>query len=270
MAADHALRTFGLPGSDLWDVLLGRRAVLEFHEDNETCIGTIKSGYSPAMCHIKRTHGVCLRWLAERFTESFCNLYYKHSELQVADIYTKAFSVPAEWDRVLRLVNVLDPRRFWDRVQPSNLQCCMPSSHKGGVEFEYCTSNPWHGRGPRNLPRRPAETALAAAPARRSSDYSDRHIPWVTPPGSGVTPAAGGVVATPADRDHDLAEYFKESPNFDDEDYASTADPGSDREYDEDSNDAEDDDDDVDTDRGYARRMELGKIRGRAKRGRRV
>ena len=80
----------------LWDVLPDRRAVLEFHEDNETCIGAIKSGYSPAMRHIKRTHGVCLRWLTEPFAAPGCNLFYERSALQAADIYTKAFAVPAE------------------------------------------------------------------------------------------------------------------------------------------------------------------------------
>ena len=160
VAADHALRTFGLPGLDLWDTLLQRKAVLEFHEDSETCIGAIKSGYSPAMRHIKRTHGVCLRWLAERFVDRSCHLYYERSALQAADIYTKAFPVPAEWDRVLRLINVIDPTRFWDRAQPSNPKCCMPSVHKGGVEFAYTTSNPWHGRGPRNLPKQSAEQCV--------------------------------------------------------------------------------------------------------------
>ena len=151
VAADHALRMFGLPGLDLWDVLLQRQVVLQFHEDNETCIGAMKYGYSPSMRHLKRTHGVCLRWLAERFATTSCDLFYERPVLQAADIYTKAFAVPAEWDRVLRLVNVLNPARFWEGQQPSDARCCMPSTHKGGVEFSYTTSNPWHGSGPRNL-----------------------------------------------------------------------------------------------------------------------
>ena len=35
-------------------------------------------------------------------------LYYEPSALQAADIYTKAFTVPAEWDKALRLCNVVD------------------------------------------------------------------------------------------------------------------------------------------------------------------
>ena len=74
----------------------------------------MRHGFSPAMRRIKRTHGVCLRWLAERFRNPGCRLFYERSALQAADIYTKAFNVPQEWDRALRLINVLHPARFWD------------------------------------------------------------------------------------------------------------------------------------------------------------
>ena len=69
VAADHALRVYGLPCQDVWDRLLGRDAIVHFHEDNETAIGAMRHSYSPALRHIKRTHGVCLRWLAERFRQ---------------------------------------------------------------------------------------------------------------------------------------------------------------------------------------------------------
>ena len=67
------MRTYGLPGMDLWDKLLDRAIVLQFHEDNETTIGAMKHGASPTMRHLKRTHGVCLRWLAERFKHDCTN-----------------------------------------------------------------------------------------------------------------------------------------------------------------------------------------------------
>ena len=182
MAADHALRVFGLPCLDLWDKLLARAVKLEFHEDNETAIIAMRHGYSPALRHIKRTHGVCLRWLAERFTTTSCSLFYERSALQAADIYTKAFSVPAEWDRAARLINVLDPARFWEGALPRNATHCMPSKHKGEVEFAYTTSNPWHGRGPRNIPRPTATEETHAATPARPSAHVDRHVPWVTAP----------------------------------------------------------------------------------------
>ena len=60
VAADHAMRMYGLPCLDLWDKLLGRPAVLHFHEDNETAICAMRNGYSPALRHVKRTRGVCI------------------------------------------------------------------------------------------------------------------------------------------------------------------------------------------------------------------
>ena len=79
VAADHAMRTAGVPSLDLWERLLGRSVTLEFHEDNETCISAMRCSHSAAMRHLRRTHGVCLRWLAERFQEKLYKLYYEHS-----------------------------------------------------------------------------------------------------------------------------------------------------------------------------------------------
>ena len=45
VAAEHALRTAGVPCRDLGDKLLGRDVVLDFHEDNETAIIAMRSGY---------------------------------------------------------------------------------------------------------------------------------------------------------------------------------------------------------------------------------
>ena len=58
VAADHAMRTAGVPSLDLWERLLGRGVTLQFHEDNETCISAMRCGYSAAMRHLRRTHGV--------------------------------------------------------------------------------------------------------------------------------------------------------------------------------------------------------------------
>ena len=64
VAADHALRTAGVPALSLWDRLLNRRVVLEFHEDNETCMSAMRNGYSAATRHLHRTHGVRMFALA--------------------------------------------------------------------------------------------------------------------------------------------------------------------------------------------------------------
>ena len=45
VAAEHTLRTVGLPALGLWGKLLGQNAVLEFLKDNETAIVAMRSGY---------------------------------------------------------------------------------------------------------------------------------------------------------------------------------------------------------------------------------
>ena len=166
VAADHAMRSYGLPCLDVWERLLGRDVRLHFHEDNETAIIAMRRGYSPALRHIRRTHGVCLRWLAERFAQDAHDLFYERSALQAADIYTKAFTVPAEWDRACRLINVLHPSRFWQPDVSSRKvhEGEMGDTHKGDVKFSYWTSNPWLNRTSKSIPK-PADGsgALTAA-----------------------------------------------------------------------------------------------------------
>ena len=173
----------------------------------------MRHGYSPALRHIKRTHGVCLRWLAERFRDLRCNLFYERSALQAADIYTKAFTIPAEWDKALRLINVLHPARFWDGAR-ADLHGQMGSQHKGGVEFSYCTPNPWHGRESRSIPRPPADAAAAACRTRSSPGSAlseptppETHTPWVSLASlSKRTAASARPLVGKQDRDHDLGE----------------------------------------------------------------
>ena len=95
------------------------------------------------MRHLRRAHGVCLRWLAERFQENHYKLYYERSTLQAADIYTKAFTLTAEWICACKLINHLDPARFWGGRIKDAATCgkdWMSSEH------DYWVWNPWHGR----------------------------------------------------------------------------------------------------------------------------
>ena len=153
--------------------------------------------------------------------------------MQASDIYTKGFTVPSEWDRVTRLINVLDPARFWDNsvgAKPGH----MPEEHKGGVIFGYRTPNPWHGRESMVIPEpNDSESAPVAACTllRAAPPNPDAHVPWFI-----VAPCCksrgGGKMGNMevTDRDHTLGEWFGESPDYYQEDYASTADPGSDAE----------------------------------------
>ena len=59
------------------------------------------------MRHIGRTHGVCVRWLHERFNDVHNQLHYCPTDKQCADIFTKAFDNPEKWAHAHLLVNVL-------------------------------------------------------------------------------------------------------------------------------------------------------------------
>jgi len=146
VAADHAIRTFGTPAIDIWSLALGsNQLTIQFHEDNATACTVLKSGYSGAMRHIERNHGVKLRSLAERFRSPDFHLFYERSALMAADIYTKAFTGAPEWQCVMKLINHLDPSLFWSGPCGGG-KVHMPSEHRGGVKFSYFTPNPWHAQ----------------------------------------------------------------------------------------------------------------------------
>ena len=200
---------------------------------------------------MKRTHGVCLRWLAERFRQPDVRLYYERSVLQAADIYTKGFTVPAEWDRVVRLVNLLDPMRFWGRSREI-LAGQMGSEHKGGVSFSYWTPNPWYGRESMTIPTPcSVDASSSAAPVLVNIPERDAHVPWIIPPMRGgvaaATTADGHVATTTVDEGKGVGDlydephyedYFAEAPCFDSDEYASTCAPDSDDESLEDLSDS--------------------------------
>ena len=244
VAADHALRTMGIPCLDIWSLLIGGPAVVDFHEDNETAIGAMRHGYSPALRHVGRTHGVCIRWLYERFKESAYRLYYERSALQAADIFTKAFTAPAEWDKACRLINVIDPARFWGKPRaPESGE--MGEEHKGGIICSYWTSNPWLNRVTRDIPEVPAADVAAAVAVNSVGSFGvehtvDSHVSWLPRNACYTnntntityrkqhTSMLPSVVSTDVVQEPYYYGYLDEAPDMDDDDYASTEAPDSD------------------------------------------
>ena len=93
VAADHTARTFGIPSADLWSLLLSRPSIeVKLHEDNETAIVAMRQGYSNAMRHLERTHGISLRSLAEHVNTELFKLLNERAALQRGDIFTKGFN----------------------------------------------------------------------------------------------------------------------------------------------------------------------------------
>ena len=110
---------------------------------------------------------VCLRSLAEHFKTPYFKLMYERSALQSADIYTKAFTDAVEWTRAQKLVNHLDPKLFWGE-RPQGYAGPLPSEHKGGVRYDYWTSNPGHSQG--DAPQAASRKGAAAMRADVNND----------------------------------------------------------------------------------------------------
>ena len=68
VAGNAALNVIGLPFLDALDVLAGYRYPLDFRGDNQTMISVCTTGKNPTTITLSRTHGVCVAWLHETFT----------------------------------------------------------------------------------------------------------------------------------------------------------------------------------------------------------
>ena len=90
VAADHALRTSGLPALPLWEKLLQRPLQLELYQDNQATGRIMHTGRAPALRHIGRTHSVSVAWIHERIQGDDVNLHDCLSDVMAADIFTYA------------------------------------------------------------------------------------------------------------------------------------------------------------------------------------
>ena len=90
VAAAKALRAFGVPALELWQLLLGKTPKIVFHEDNESAIRVFTTGRNPTMRHIGRTHRISVSWLAERFAERDIELKQAPAEKRAADLFTQS------------------------------------------------------------------------------------------------------------------------------------------------------------------------------------
>ena len=89
----HSLYQEALPALQLWD------------EDNQATILVVRKGYSPKLRHITRTHKVNLSGLSEVFHDDSAELEYCKTDVQAADIFTKALP-PQKWAPALRLLGI--------------------------------------------------------------------------------------------------------------------------------------------------------------------
>ena len=101
----HSLFQEALPVLSLWELMLDRKVELEVLEDNQATIACVQKGYSPKLRHILRTHKVNLASLHDVFEAEHITLEYINTQLQAADIFTKALE-PQKWDNALRLLGI--------------------------------------------------------------------------------------------------------------------------------------------------------------------
>ena len=92
----HSLYQEGLPALQLWELLLGRPVALRVLEDNQATILVVRTGYSPKLRHITRTHKSNLSGLSEVFQDDSAELEYCRTDDQAADIFAKSLP-PQEW-----------------------------------------------------------------------------------------------------------------------------------------------------------------------------
>ena len=67
VAAFHAMRVVGLPGLELWQLLLPHCPRMRFLEDNQAMLQCVRSGRNPTMRHLSRTHRVSVAWMHEQY-----------------------------------------------------------------------------------------------------------------------------------------------------------------------------------------------------------
>ena len=99
VAAAKAIRSSGIPLLDLLEAILGRKVTLTSFEDNEATEAIIKNGYSPALRHMGRVHGVSIGRVHECYygDEPIASIRHADTTEMKADIFTKSFNEVGKW-----------------------------------------------------------------------------------------------------------------------------------------------------------------------------
>ena len=107
----HSLFLEALPALDLWETVLGRSVHLDILEDNQATIKVVENGYSNKLRAITRTHKVDLSSIKEIVDLDTVHIAYIDTNLQAADIFTKALA-PLKWGNALALLGIYTPEQL--------------------------------------------------------------------------------------------------------------------------------------------------------------
>jgi hypothetical protein len=121
VAADHAIRSSGLPALQLWERLLNRELLIGVYQDNQATARIMTTGRAPTLRHIKRTHSVSVAWIHERVASDDIQLHDCVSAVMDADIFTKHFISRDTWIDVCSLIGIVEPHYM--------NQICIPTAY---------------------------------------------------------------------------------------------------------------------------------------------
>ena len=122
-------------------------------------IQVIKTGRNPTMRHLHRVHRISVAWLHERLgpvpERENVSVEYTASSDMCADIYTKHFTDPDAWKRVLGLINVIDPKSMQEEIGKRQV-----ARRAAACASHFCA----HASSPRP-PCRSARSSVASPPS---------------------------------------------------------------------------------------------------------
>ena len=137
---------------DLWEVIivtLNHRTInfppFQLMVDNDPMHRVLKSGRNPTMKSLHRVHRVDVAWLHERVgnpaTADNVVAYWCDTKTQKADLHTKSFKNPADWEPVRTNINIVPKEDIFAHIQRvnenkknENLQVCVKAPETVSLE----------------------------------------------------------------------------------------------------------------------------------------
>ena len=138
-AAFHAMRVVGLPGLELWQLLLPHCPRMRFLEDNQAMLQCVRSGRNPTMRHLARTHRVSVAWMHEQYKSKNFTFAHESGEKMPPDIFTKMFADKDKWKKARHLINIVLPEEL-DTILQLNKDIFQGILDKPALSVKECKS----------------------------------------------------------------------------------------------------------------------------------
>jgi hypothetical protein len=106
VAMDSTIRLLALPLVQIADEVFGITKI-QIMGDNKGMLCVMKSGRSPTMRHLSRSHRVSVAWLHEQHKREHFEFAYVETDSMAADMFTKSMPSPAKWTHARKSICVL-------------------------------------------------------------------------------------------------------------------------------------------------------------------